>query len=83
MLVQTSEQRALLRVRENIRENHKTREGGAIIRLEKVRRTGVVRFLCHAEVQSARELAMTLKFQAVRGKTKIRARKRMKKRAEM
>lgn len=38
MLVQTSEQRALLRVRENIRENHKTREAGAIIRLEEVRR---------------------------------------------
>jgi len=29
MLVQTSEQRALLSVRANIRENHKTREGGA------------------------------------------------------
>ena len=83
MLVQTSEQRALLSVRENIRENHKTREAGAIIRLEEVRRAGVVGFLCCAEVQSARELAITLKFQAVWGKTKIRARKRMKKRAEM
>ena len=43
MLAQTSEQRALLSVRANIRENHKTREGGGVSRGDHTLRGGAAR----------------------------------------
>ena len=43
MPVQTSEQRALLSVRANIRENHKTREGGGVSRGDHTLRGGAAR----------------------------------------